>query len=234
MPRVLTTNAIITCPHGGVGRTVPTGPAFAHGGNVSLDGDTGILSCVFIPPCVGYNLQSLRLNSSYAMGRHVMLATDYVQSLTGFPLTIVETHMVFDNTPPPGMSFPASGPPPELREDDKPVAQVSPPVMTFSLQTQMPATMPFVFTAQSRYPRTWSIWHVGPPLVKRDVTNGHPLGVTTAPPGGRWVSPQIVITMTITAAYAATLTAGDHTFVLSAANHRGLPAMAQAKLIISP
>jgi len=167
------------------------------------------------------------------MGRHVMLETDYVQSFTGFPLMIVETHTVYDDTPPPGMTFPESGPPPELKQDDKPVGTVAPPAMAFSITTQMPAAMPFVFTAMSRYPRTWSIWHVGPPMIKRDVTNGHPLGIITAPAGGRWVTQQLVITMTVTAPYASTLTPGSHTFVLSAANHRGLSAMAQATLMVS-
>jgi hypothetical protein len=234
MPRVLTTNAIIMCPHGGVGTTIPTGPAFARGGAMCLDGDVGTLSCVMIPPCLGYNLQSLKLNSTYVMGRHVMLETDYIQSFTGFPLTVVETHTVYDETPPPGMTFPDSGPPPELKQDDKPVGTVAPPAMAFSLTTQMPAVMPFVFTAMSRHPRSWSIWHVGPPMIKRDLTNGSPLGITTMPAGGRWVSPQLVITMTVTAAYASTLMPGPHIFVLSAANHRGLSAMAQAILTVGP
>src|SRR5262245_15559428 len=84
MPRVLTTNAIITCPHGGLGTTTPVTPLWqAQGGLVAAAGDPGVLSCVFIVPCVGYTLRSMGLNATTVAGRAAILATDFQQSLTG-------------------------------------------------------------------------------------------------------------------------------------------------------
>ena len=52
MPQVLTTNAKIVCPHLGVGTTLNSSIDWSvNGGYVARDGDTGTLSCVFIPPC---------------------------------------------------------------------------------------------------------------------------------------------------------------------------------------
>src|SRR5262245_3252999 len=127
MPKVLTTNAIIRCPHGGLGRSTPLSQPpkwFVQGGVVLLDGDQGTLpGCAYQVNCAGYMLQSLGLNNSYIDGRRVMLVTDFVQSFTGFPLTIQEAHPVFDNTTaaslPPGDIAEL---PPELREEDVPVA----------------------------------------------------------------------------------------------------------------
>src|SRR5690348_8195629 len=66
MPQILTTNAIITCPHGGKGTTIPTVPKWRiNGGFVSVEGDTGSLACPFlIYPCIGYTLQSMGLNAT--------------------------------------------------------------------------------------------------------------------------------------------------------------------------
>ena len=46
MPQVLTTNAVIVCPHGGLGTSLPTDPKWSvNGGIVLLEGDTGTLAC---------------------------------------------------------------------------------------------------------------------------------------------------------------------------------------------
>ena len=40
MPQILTTNAMILCPHGGTGSTVPTIPKWPiNGGYVAVEGD---------------------------------------------------------------------------------------------------------------------------------------------------------------------------------------------------
>ena len=42
MPQVLTTNATIMCPHGGLGSTVPAIPKWQiNGGYVAVEGDSG-------------------------------------------------------------------------------------------------------------------------------------------------------------------------------------------------
>jgi len=83
MPQVLTTNAMILCPHGGKGTSVPTDPKWTvNGGVVLLDGDAGTLTCPFILPCVGYPLRSMGLNATVIDGRKVMLVTDFTPSIT--------------------------------------------------------------------------------------------------------------------------------------------------------
>src|SRR4051812_15611020 len=100
MPKVLTTNAVITCPHGGGGRSTPV-PAprgvTINGGEVLVDGDTGTFAtplCTNVPPCGAYLLRSMGLNATTVQGRAVMLVSDFVQSATGFPVTKTESHVV--------------------------------------------------------------------------------------------------------------------------------------------
>ena len=102
MPRILTTKAIIQCPHGGLGTTTPLSPFWQiDGGFVLAEGDSGVLTCPFFyHPCVGYKLQSMGLNSSMLLGRRVILETDMQQSFTGLPLAITETHFCVDDSVP--------------------------------------------------------------------------------------------------------------------------------------
>ena len=240
MPRVLTTNAQITCPHGGVGTSIPT-PAprlvTVNNGEVLLHGDQGTLTCAFVVPCVGYALNSMGLNASTIQDRAIMLDSDFIQSYTGFPLTVVETHPVFDRTlpgtpPPEGATIP-----PELGEDDKPTVSAAPPTLPFSVaafgSTGNPAALPFVFVLSSAYPLKWTLWQVGPPATSLDLTNGLPGAVTVAPAGGTWSSPALTVSVTVIGAYAATLAPGEHTFVLTGVNRRGFSTCAQAKVVVT-
>jgi hypothetical protein len=241
MPRVLTTNATITCPHGGVGTSMPM-PAprlvTINGGEVLVTGDQGTLSCAFTVPCVGYALVSMGLNATTLEQRAVMLDSDFLQSYTGFPLTVVESHSVFDRTtpgtpPPQGATIP-----PELQEDDKPTVVVAPPQLPFSVSafgsTGNPAALPFVFTLTSAYPLKWTLWQVGPPATSLELTSaGLPGLVTVVPTGGTWSTPTLVVSVTVTGAYAATLMPGEHSFVLTGVNRRGFSKYAEAKLTVS-
>lgn len=239
MPKVLTTNATITCPHGGVGTSIPVPPrqVTVNGGEILVDGDQGTLTCAFPVPCVGYALRSMGLNASTIQGRAIMLVTDFIQSYTGFPLTVSETHFVSDDTlpatpPPEGATIP-----PELGTDDRPTVVVAPPALPFSIAafgtTGNPAALPFVFTLSSAYPQRWMLWQVGPPGPGAEVTNGLPGLLTVAPAGGTWTSPALTVSVTLTGAYAATLAPGAHSFVLTAVNRRGLWAYAEAVVTVT-
>src|SRR4051812_17528237 len=104
MPKILTTNAHISCPHGGKGTSIPIDPVpkwTINSGGVLLHGDSGVLlGCVQQVQCAGYQLRSLNLNASQVMGRQVMLVSDFIQSFTGYPLTITESHNVVDDSAP--------------------------------------------------------------------------------------------------------------------------------------
>lgn len=248
MPQILTTNAILKCPHGGLGQSMPVPPprqCTIQGGSVLLHGDSGLIPCPNVVSCASYLLNSMNLNSTRVDGRNVMLVTDFIQSVTGFPLTATEVHAVFDKTPPPGAAPPPSpngtAPPevpPELREDDKPTVTVVPPQLPFSISTfstaGTPPTLLFTFTIHSEFPRRWTLFHISPPTTFMDVTNGLPPGIVVAPAGGTWSTETLVITVTVTGLYASSLAPPfEHSFVLTAINHRGLPAFAEAKIAVS-
>jgi hypothetical protein len=233
---VLTTKATIQCPHGGIGRSQPVPPRLVtvDGGEVLLDGDQGVLSgCGFNVPCGGYALRSMGLNATTIQERAVMLVTDFVQSYTGFPLTISEAHWVSDDTLPGTPPVGGATIPPELGVADVPIVAVAPPLLPFSVAgfgtTATPAALPFVFTASSAYPLKWMLFQVP----GGEVTNGVPGAVTVAPAGGSWASPALTVSVTVTGTYAATLTPGLHAFVLTAVNRRGLSRHAQAVVNVS-
>lgn len=236
MPQVLTTNAVITCPHGGVGTTVPTSPLWlVQGGVVCAEADAGTLSCVFIVPCVGYTLKSMGLNSTKIAGRKAILATDFQQTVTGLPLTIVETHTTFDNSTPAPIPAGQNAPPlsAELSDHTKPVVVAAPPAVPFVTATMLPATAPVVFTLTHPYPLQWILTLInGTTGVNADVTNGLP-GLTVTPAGGSWSSPVLVVTATMTAAFMAALSPGMHYLYMTGVSKRGLSAYAQATITVS-
>jgi len=243
MPRILTTNATIRCPHSGLGSSIPISQPpkyFIQGGAILLDGDQGmIIGCQNPVLCATYMLRSIQLNAVFVDDRQVMLVTDFVQSNTGFPLTLQETHPAFDNTTPTPLPIGAEPEiPPELREDDQPQAVITPPQLAFSLggfsTSGQPLTLPYVFTLRSQFPRRWTLWQTGPPAISKEITNGMPPANTVVAPGGEWSRSPLTVSMTITGAYASSLSLGDHSFVLTAINHRGLWAMAEAKLTVTP
>ncbi|MFQ5812409.1 MAG: hypothetical protein ACE5I2_04350 [Anaerolineae bacterium] len=165
-------------------------------------------------------------------GRNVMLVTDFVQSNFGFPLTIQENHSVFDNTTPaplPDGDIPAI--PRELREDDQPQVSVTPESLEVSLAAAQPGVLlPFEFTLQSEFPRQWSLLDNN----TGDITYGAGADILVTPAGGNWVSSPLTVTMSISGTYVSELSPGEHGFFLTAINHRGLWAMAEAKLTVTP
>jgi hypothetical protein len=239
VPKLLTTKATVTCPHGGKGSSTPAGtPLLFAGGAVLVDGDQGaIAGCVNQMLCSTYKLASMQLNSMYVAGKRIMLVTDFLQSDTGYPLAVTESHEVLDQTVPTPLA-PGAAPatPPELREDDKPVVTVTPSTLPFSqsgfANSGLPAALPFVFSLTSLFPRRWTLWRIGPGL-SQDLTASPPPGITVAPSGGTWpVSPPIV-SLTVTGVFASSMAVATHSFVLTAVNHRGLWGMAEATLTVA-
>jgi hypothetical protein len=241
MPQVLTTNALIQCPHGGVGKSTATDPKWViSGGEVLLHGDPGVLSCIFIPPCTGYQLRSMGLNATQVDGRQVMLVTDFTQSFTGFPLTITEVHQTFDSSTPAPIPVGASPAPmpPELQETDQPTVTAVPPFLAFSKaafgNTGQPPSLVMTFSLQTQFPLGWMLTMLNAPAVtSTDITKGVPPNILVAPAGGSWSSPALAVTVTILGTFMAALPIGDHYFVLTAVNFRGKSHYAEVQLAVS-
>ncbi len=238
MPQVVTTNALILCPHWGKGTTVPTNPKWqVSGGVVVLENDTGVLACPFLPnPCTGYRLQSMGLNATWVDGRRVILATDFNQTFTNLPLSIVEFHQTFDETTltpiPPGQ--PAPPPAPALADLVKPVvttpARTLPP---YSIMSHAPLTV--TFSLFNAFPLRWILTLIDESLGPRDLTQGIPGSVTVMPPGGQWSTPSLTVTVAMTPVFLAGLTPTKLAhFFMTGVSQRGLSDNAEAMLPVTP
>jgi hypothetical protein len=227
MPRVLTTNALIVCPHGGKGTSIPNHPRWlVDGGFVLVENDTGILSCTFIPPCIGYTLTSMELNATQIDGQKVILETDFNKSFTGLPLRIQDFHKTIDNSTPAPIPAGQSAPPlpAALADLAKPVVTAIPPELTFDTLSTTPPGSTITFTLASDHPLQWilTLINESPVPSHLDVTNGIPPGLVVAPSGGSWKTPVLTVTMTMTSAYMASLGPGRHHFYMTAVSKRGL------------
>ncbi len=239
MPQVLTTNAQIVCPHGGVGTTLNTSTHWTvNGGYVVLDGDTGTLSCLFIPPCASYILQSMGLNAVQMDGRKVMLVTDFTKSVTGLPLVITEIHKVVDDSTP--APLPAGQPapplPPAMADTTTPVVQLTVPPLDFHTLVTPPVPVTATFTLSATYPMQWilSLIHEGVPGGNVDVTKGIPGMALVSPAGGNWDSPFLTVNVTLQGAFVATFPPGKHDLYLTGITQRGLSAYAEGSFQVLP
>lgn len=246
MPKVLTRNALIQCPHGGIGQSIPSQTSVViAGAPVLVDGDTGVIpNCLNLPPagvpCAGYVLRSMGLNAVTVSGRRAIMDTDFEQSVTGYPLVLNEFHQVEDLSLPvvvsPGGTFAA---PPELQDTDLPTVAAVPPVLTFSktafANTGAPPFLSATFTLASRFPNSWMLTIIVPPD-STDITSSAPTGLTVQPSGGLWSVSPLTITVTLTGAYMAALPVlpVKVSFVMVGINRRGRSAFSEAVLEVSP
>ena len=237
MPKVLTTTAKITCPHGGIGTTTPATPLVdASGGIVTAEGDVGVLTCVSVPPCAGYTLVSMGLNASTIAERRVILSTDFQKSFTGIPLSIVETTTVVDDSSPGPLPAGATEPEasPAMLDVAPPVVLAVPPVVPFVTTTMLPPTALITFTLSAAYPLSWNLRLLNQILgLSIDATNGLPSGLAVVPAGGDWPSPSLTVTATLSAAFMASLTPGTHSLYMTGVTQRGISAFGVASLAVS-
>jgi hypothetical protein len=239
MPQVLTTNAKIVCPHLGLGTTMNTSTHWSiDGGYVALDGDTGTLSCAFIPPCAGYVLQSMGLNAVQMDGRKVMLVTDFLKSFTGLPLIVTEVHTVFDDSTPAPLPIgqPAPPLPPAMADTTTPVVVLTVPPLDFSLSVTPPVPVTAAFTLSAAYPMQWilTLIHEAPPGGNVDLTSGILGQALVSPSGGKWDSPTLVISVTLQGAFVATFPLGKHDLYLTGISQRGLSSYAVGTFKVTP
>lgn len=238
MPQVLTTNATIFCPHGGKGTTVPSDPKWQiRGGFVAVDGDVGVLSCGFGPlPCAGYQLRSMGLNSTQIDGRKVILVTDFNQSVTGLPLTMTESHPVFDDSTPVPLPQGQPVPPlaPAMTDTSKPVVSCVPGALAFNSATGLPQNLSAVFTLSAPFPLSWMLTLINEPeQTNADLTYGLPPAVTLDAPGGAWNLPVQTITLNLALPFLVTLAPGRHRFFMTGVSQRGLSDFFELLLFVS-
>ena len=227
MPQVLTTHAVILCPHGGIGTSMPTNPKWSvNGGIVLLENDTGTLACPFlILPCLGYQLRSMGLNASRIDGQKVILATDFNQTFTGLPLTMTETHTTIDNSTPAPVPVGQPAPPlsPALADAVKPTVTGAPLALAFNSVTLQPAIVTASFTLFSAFPLQWLLTLISEvPPSHSDITDGVPPNLVVAPAGGGWSIPTLTVTITMNVAYMGGLGIGKHHFFMTGVSQRGL------------
>jgi hypothetical protein len=238
MPRVLTTNALIKCPHGGDGTSVSTtNLCFVNGGTVLVENDTGSVDgCPILIPCKTYVLQSMGFNATRVSGRRVILVTDLNVTNTGMPLIISESHKVIDNTTPAPIpdGQPAPPLPPELEDDHtRPVVTASVTSLSFDRPSNSPPENPLKFTLVADHPMQWILRQLDEPEGNNnDRTTVQPPGMTVSPTGGVWNVSPLEINLNMTAAYMATLLPLKHRFYMIGINKRGLSAVVEVVLTV--
>ena len=237
MPQVLTTNALILCPHGGKGTTIASDPKWQiSGGFVALEGDTGVLACPYGPmPCAGYQLQSMGLNATQIDGRKVILVTDFNQSVTRLPLTMMETHNVIDDSTPAPLPAGEPVPPlsPAMTDVTKPLVTCVPAALAFNSTTALPPNLTAAFTLSSAFPLKWTLTLINETeKTSADLTDGMPPALNVQPFGGAWSLPTQTITVNMTLAFLASLAPGLHRFFMTGVSQRGLTGFAKMILTV--
>jgi len=97
-----------------------------------------------------------------------------------------------------------------------------------------PATLTATFTLISLYSKQWLLTLINEPLKSHvNMTNGLPPGLVVAPAGGKWDSSPLTIMLTMTAAFMASLTLGQHHFYMTGISQRGLPGYAEIILTVT-
>jgi hypothetical protein len=176
------------------------------------------------------------LNSTRIGDRRVILVTDFNQTQTGLPLIMTETHTTIDDSTlapiPAGQAAPPL--PPELTDLVPPVVTAVSPTLAFNSTTMQPVTAAATFTLSSPHPLNWILTLIHGTVPRNtDVTNGLSTGLAVTPPGGSWTTPSLTVTMTLTAAFMASLTPGIHRFQMTGVNARGIWSAADMKLTVT-
>ncbi|HEX6439474.1 MAG TPA: hypothetical protein VF182_20330 [Candidatus Binatia bacterium] len=242
MPQVVTTNTQILCAHFSTAhKNPPLAPLWTiDGGTVLVEGDSGTFpSCPSTFQCGGYQLRSMGLNATQVTGKKVILVTDFNQTSSGLPITMIETHPVFDETTPAAIpdGQPAPPLPPEMTDHVKPVVISSLPALAFNKTSMTPPSVLVTFTLTSAHPMRWILTQIdepGPQPGTHDRTNApQPPGMTVNPSGGVWNISPLNINLTMTAPFMASLLPGDHRFFLTGVTQRGLSNFAEVLLTVA-
>lgn len=238
MPQILTTNAVIQCPHSGHGTSIPTSNKWSiNGGIVLVENDMGtIAGCSSPYQCGGYQLRSMGLNATLIDNRKVILVTDFNLTTTGLPLLITESHSTIDNSTPAAIPAGQTAPPlsPALLDMVPPIVSATSSPLTFSSTTMLPAVLAVTFTLSSAFPLKWLLTRLSLAQgTHGDLTSGSPALADVTPSGGEWLTPFLSVTLKMTATYMAGLGIGMHEFYMTGVSQRGLSGNRKAVLTVS-
>lgn len=242
IPQVLTSNALILCPHGKVGVSQPGDPIWSiNGGFVLVEGDHGLFPpCPSQIQCGGYTLRSMGLNATQINGKKVILVTDFNLTDSGLPITMSESHkLVIDKTSPAPIPDGQDAPslPPPMADETQPVVTVVPGgPLVFTKSTNTPPTLAATFEISSAHPLKWilTLVHEQSGVPVDHLNDSQPAGLTLTPSDSAWNASPLPITLTMTAAYMGTLLPGAHNFFMTAVSQRGLPSFLKLVLTVSP
>ena len=237
MPQVLTTNALIMCPHGGQGPSIPANDMWSvSGGTVLLQNDMGVIKgCLSAYQCGGYQLRSMGLNATKVDGRKVILVTDFNQTLTGLPLMMPESHTTVDNSTPAPLEAGEPVPPlsPPMLDVIPPVINATPTTLAFTITSNNPPVNVITFTLSGAFPLKWILTRQSLTQgTHEDLTKGLPSLADVLPSGGGWNTPFLTVTLTMTATYMAGLRSGTHEFYMTGVSQRGLSGYQKAVLAV--
>ena len=240
MPKVLTTNAVISCPHGGKGTSTPSEPIWSvDGALVLVENDTGDLSgCGSNVKCKTYVLSSMGLNATRIRGKKVILVTDFNKTNTGLPLVMTELHRVIDKSSPAplvdGQAPPAL--PPPLADEVSPDVTCSLPSASFQISAPA-APVITSFSLTTNFPLKWILTLIKEPAPSAsiDLTTTTVAGVTITPPNaGAWNVSPLDIQLTLDLLFLQNLVAGDYRFYMTGISQRGLSDNAVFHLSVVP
>jgi hypothetical protein len=239
MPQVVTTNAQILCAHlSPAVKNPPLAPLWTiNGGTVLVEGDSGSFpACPGTFQCGGYTLISMGLNATQVAAKKVILVTDFNLTSSGLPITMIETHPVFDETTPAAIpdGQPVPPLPTEMSDLIKPLVSSSATSLAFNKTTMMPASLVVTFTLTSAHPMLWMLTQIDEPeAATNNRTSVQPSGMIVSPSGGVWNVSPLIINLTMTAAFMATLLPANHRFFLTSVSRRGLSNYAEVVLTVS-
>jgi hypothetical protein len=175
------------------------------------------------------------LNATEIDGRKVILVTDFNQSITGLPLTMMETHDVIDDSTPAPLPAGQPVPPltPAMTDVTKPLVTCVPAASTFNSTTALPSTLAAAFTLSTAFPLKWRLTLINETeKTNADLTNGLPPALNVQPSGGTWNFPTQTVMLNMTLAFLATLAPGLHRFFMTGVNQRGFTGFAEMILTV--
>lgn len=241
MPQVLTTNASIRCPHGGIGTSLPAHPLWTvDGAPVLVEGDRGVVAgCPFLAyPCIEYTLHSMGLNATMVDGLPVILVTDINLTNSGLPLTMLEFHTTLDDSTPaplPPLEAGQDAPPLPAALDDfaVPLVSVTPPGHSVA-RASPPPELVASFRLTAAHPLHWTLMLIDEPEREhREVSAGEPPDLLLDPPGGAWRTAELEVRLTMKAGFLGGLMPGLHHFYMTAVSRRGLSACREHTLLVT-